>query len=68
VVDLWGGYADFAKGKIWQQDTLTVGFSTTKVLSFLKELKNDISCIVTSVGSYGHLSGSVGRSWLGQLR
>ncbi|CAJ0956018.1 unnamed protein product, partial [Mesorhabditis belari] len=30
VVDLWGGYADAASNRKWNQDTLTVVFSTTK--------------------------------------
>jgi CubicO group peptidase (beta-lactamase class C family) len=30
VVDLWGGVADAASGRAWEEDTLAVVFSTTK--------------------------------------
>ncbi|MHA1130342.1 MAG: serine hydrolase domain-containing protein, partial [Candidatus Helarchaeota archaeon] len=32
VVDLWGGYADGAKTRAWNQDTIINVFSTTKVM------------------------------------
>ncbi len=35
VVDLWGGYADAAKSRPWQEDTLVLVFSTTKVMTTL---------------------------------
>lgn len=35
VVDLWGGYADAAKSKPWQKDTVVLVFSTTKVMTTL---------------------------------
>lgn len=38
VVDIWGGYADPAKSKPWNEDTLTVVFSCTKVVTALAAL------------------------------
>jgi CubicO group peptidase (beta-lactamase class C family) len=35
VVDLWGGYADAARSRAWQQDTLVNVFSTTKGITAL---------------------------------
>jgi CubicO group peptidase (beta-lactamase class C family) len=35
VVDIWGGYADEAKGTPWERDTLTNVWSTTKTMTFL---------------------------------
>jgi CubicO group peptidase (beta-lactamase class C family) len=35
VVDLWGGFADRKRAKPWQQDTLVILFSTTKILAAL---------------------------------
>lgn len=35
VVDLWGGYADAARTRAWQQDTLVNVFSTTKGITAL---------------------------------
>ena len=35
VVDIWGGYRDKAKKQYWEEDTLSVVFSTTKGLSSL---------------------------------
>lgn len=35
VVDLWGGYADAAHTKPWNEDTITVVWSVTKVVSSL---------------------------------
>lgn len=35
VVDLWGGYRDKAKKQYWEEDTLSIVFSTTKGLSSL---------------------------------
>jgi len=33
VVDLWGGYADAAKTKPWERDTIINVFSTTKIMT-----------------------------------
>ncbi len=33
VVDLWGGYADAAKTKPWERDTIVNVFSTTKIMT-----------------------------------
>ena len=38
VVDIWGGYADPAKTKLWQSDTITNVWSTTKTMTFLVAL------------------------------
>lgn len=46
IVDLWGGYADREHNKLWREDTLTVGFSTSKVIGAL---------IVAILVSRGHL-------------
>ncbi len=35
VVDIWGGYADAAKTKPWESDTITNVWSTTKTMTFL---------------------------------
>lgn len=35
VVDLWGGYKDEAKQTLWEADTITNVYSTTKTMSFL---------------------------------
>jgi len=35
VVDLWGGYADAAKTRPWQEDTIVNVFSTTKAMTAL---------------------------------
>ena len=35
VVDLWAGYADAAKSRPWQEDTIVLVFSTTKVMTTL---------------------------------
>ena len=35
VVDLWGGYADKAETRPWQEDTIVNVYSTTKTMSFL---------------------------------
>ena len=35
VVDLWGGYLDEDKTRLWQQDTIVNVYSTTKTMSFL---------------------------------
>lgn len=35
VVDLWGGFADRTAGRPWEQDTMTVAYSSTKVRSTL---------------------------------
>ncbi|KAJ5121264.1 uncharacterized protein N7515_009225 [Penicillium bovifimosum] len=35
VVDIWGGYTDTAKTKPWQEDTLVVVWSCTKVVTAL---------------------------------
>jgi CubicO group peptidase (beta-lactamase class C family) len=38
VVDLWGGFADAAKTKAWQKDTIVNVYSTTKTMTFLTAL------------------------------
>lgn len=38
VLDIWGGYADPAKTKLWNEDTLTVVFSCTKVVTAIAAL------------------------------
>ena len=38
VVDIWGGYADEAKTKEWQSDTIVNTFSTTKTMTALSML------------------------------
>src|ERR1700750_913485 len=38
VVDLWGGYADAAKTKPWEKDTLINVYSTTKTMTALTAL------------------------------
>ncbi len=35
VVDIWGGYADEARTRAWEQDTLVNVWSTTKTMTFL---------------------------------
>jgi len=35
VVDLWGGYADEARTRPWERDTITAVFSTTKTMTAL---------------------------------
>ena len=35
VVDLWGGFSDPAKTKLWEKDTIVNVFSTTKVIAAL---------------------------------
>jgi len=35
VVDLWGGYADLAKTRRWQSDTIICVYSTTKAMAVL---------------------------------
>lgn len=35
VVDLWGGYADTGKRRLWERDTITCVYSTTKVMTAL---------------------------------
>jgi CubicO group peptidase (beta-lactamase class C family) len=35
VVDIWGGYADQSKTALWERDTLTNVWSTTKTMTFL---------------------------------
>src|SRR5205814_349336 len=35
VVDIWGGYADVERTRLWQEDTVTNVFSTTKTMTFL---------------------------------
>lgn len=36
VLDLWGGYADASKIKLWDRDTITGVWSCTKVITCLK--------------------------------
>ncbi|MDH3680854.1 MAG: beta-lactamase family protein [Acidimicrobiia bacterium] len=38
VVDLWGGWTDEAKTKLWQADTITNVWSTTKTMTSLSAL------------------------------
>ncbi len=38
VVDLWGGFADAAKTRPWQKDTIVNVYSTTKTMTFLTAL------------------------------
>jgi CubicO group peptidase (beta-lactamase class C family) len=38
VVDLWGGYADEAKTRPWEQDTIVNVYSTTKTMTALTAL------------------------------
>ena len=35
VVDLWGGYADEARTRPWERDTIVNVYSTTKTMTFL---------------------------------
>src|SRR5580698_4864351 len=35
VVDIWGGFADEARTRPWEQDTITNVWSTTKTMTFL---------------------------------
>uniref|UniRef100_A0A915A7Y9 Beta-lactamase-related domain-containing protein n=1 Tax=Parascaris univalens TaxID=6257 RepID=A0A915A7Y9_PARUN len=35
IVDLWGGYADRSADRLWEHDTMTVTFSTTKAIAAL---------------------------------
>lgn len=35
VVDLWGGHADAARTRPWEQDTIVNVYSTTKTMSFI---------------------------------
>jgi len=38
VVDLWGGWADEAKTRPWERDTIVNVYSTTKTMSFITAL------------------------------
>src|ERR1041385_5595319 len=38
VVDLWGGFADSAKTRAWERDTIVNVYSTTKTMTFLTAL------------------------------
>jgi len=38
IVDLWGGYADAAKTRAWQKDTIVNVYSTTKTMTALTAL------------------------------
>jgi CubicO group peptidase (beta-lactamase class C family) len=38
VVDIWGGYADEARTRPWERDTITNTFSTTKTMTALAAL------------------------------
>ncbi len=38
VVDLWGGYADAAKTRPWERDTIVNVYSTTKTMTFITAL------------------------------
>ncbi|MFX1573533.1 MAG: serine hydrolase domain-containing protein [Promethearchaeota archaeon] len=35
VIDIWGGYADAAKTRPWEKDTIVNVFSTTKIMSVI---------------------------------
>ncbi|CAG7943432.1 unnamed protein product [Penicillium salamii] len=39
VLDVWGGHADAEKTRAWEEDTLTVVWSSTKVITALAALK-----------------------------
>ena len=38
VVDLWGGYVDAEKTQLWERDTITNVWSTTKTMTFVAVL------------------------------
>src|SRR5476651_1166002 len=38
VVDIWGGFADAAKTRPWEKDTIVNVYSTTKTMTFLTAL------------------------------
>jgi CubicO group peptidase (beta-lactamase class C family) len=38
VVDLWGGYADEDKSRLWEKDTIVNVYSTTKTMTALVAL------------------------------
>jgi CubicO group peptidase (beta-lactamase class C family) len=38
VVDLWGGFADSAKTTPWREDTITIVYSTTKIMATIATL------------------------------
>ena len=38
VIDIWGGFADKAKTRPWEKDTLVNVYSTTKTMTFLVAL------------------------------
>lgn len=38
VIDLWGGYADAAKTRVWERDTITTVWSTSKTITALAAL------------------------------
>ena len=37
VVDIWGGYADIGSYRPWNNDIMTIAFSSTKVIFFKYE-------------------------------
>uniref|UniRef100_A0A915CRB3 Beta-lactamase-related domain-containing protein n=1 Tax=Ditylenchus dipsaci TaxID=166011 RepID=A0A915CRB3_9BILA len=47
VVDLWGGYADKSSYRLWKEDTMSCGYSSTKVFG---------SLVVASLVSQGRLA------------
>ncbi|XP_061181860.1 BAI1-associated protein 3-like [Saccostrea echinata] len=63
VVDLWGGYSDIEAGRPWQNDTLSIMFSTTKgvtaviVALFVQrgylDYKKRVSCYWPEFGKNG---------------
>ncbi|MEJ2088986.1 MAG: serine hydrolase, partial [Gammaproteobacteria bacterium] len=38
VIDLWGGHADAAKTRPWEEDTIVNVYSTTKTMTFISAL------------------------------
>ena len=44
VVDLWGGFADAAKTKAWERDTIVNVYSTTRLLSSHPEIYRTHPC------------------------
>ncbi|MGD8418005.1 MAG: serine hydrolase domain-containing protein [Pseudomonadales bacterium] len=38
VVDIWGGHADAARSRAWEEDTIVNVYSTTKTMTFLAAL------------------------------
>ncbi len=81
MVDLWGGYADKECGRLWNKDTMTVSFSSTKVgigrdkYNLLELTIRPETSEITATGSVSMSLGSdfsvrrlAGRSWPSGLR